>query len=275
MDMNIDGPPVAVGDMPALDMPALDVQRLRLPDLGAGSLDAWEKYRDSAIGFIEGMQHLPTWVNRHTMIAVTTMMLVAESYGFDTAPMEGFNAAAVKTEFGVPEEAEVVALLAIGRGAAPEKAYPGRFPLDTTTTRLSEMLAIAGGIAPNGADTAIVTGARDGKPFRKEVDIALSLRAELAQEVQNTPGLTLKPTVGSAPYWLYFPEQWDAKSPWHDIRVRQAANLALDRDTINQALTLGHSHITGSVMPENFASLPKDQLDSLVSYLVASTKGSK
>jgi arsenic resistance protein ArsH len=30
MDMNIDGPPVAVGDMPALDM-----QRLRLPDLGA------------------------------------------------------------------------------------------------------------------------------------------------------------------------------------------------------------------------------------------------
>src|SRR3954451_6862019 len=39
---------------------------------------------------------------------------------------------------------------------------------------------------------------------RKEVDIALSLRAELAQEVQNTPGLTLKPTVGSAPYWMYF-----------------------------------------------------------------------
>jgi cytochrome c oxidase subunit 2 len=29
------------------------------------------------------------------------------------------------------------------------------------------------------------------------------------------------------------------------------------------------------VMPENFASLPKDQLDSLVSFLVASSKGSK
>ena len=87
---------------------------------------------------------------------------------------------------------------------------------------------------------------------RGEIDIAYSVRAELAEELQRSPGLTLKPTVGSAPYWLYFPEQWDPKSPWNDIRVRQAANLALDRNTINQALTLGHSHITGSVMPENF-----------------------
>lgn len=48
---------------------------------------------------------------------------------------------------------------------------PGRFPLDTFSTRLSEMLAVAGGISPTGADTAIVTGTRDGKSFRKEVDI--------------------------------------------------------------------------------------------------------
>ena len=87
---------------------------------------------------------------------------------------------------------------------------------------------------------------------RGEIDIAYSVRAELAEELQRTPGLTLKPTVGSAPYFLYFPEQWDPKSPWSDVRVRQAANLALDRNTINQALTLGHSHITGSVIPENF-----------------------
>jgi polysaccharide export outer membrane protein len=48
---------------------------------------------------------------------------------------------------------------------------PGRFPLETFTTRLSEMLAIAGGISGSGADNAIVTGTRNGKPFRKEVDI--------------------------------------------------------------------------------------------------------
>lgn len=97
---------------------------------GAGSVDAWKQAKEGAIQFLTGMQEMDVWVNRHTMIAVTTMMLVAEAYGFDTAPMEGFNAAAVKTEFDIPEEAEVVALLAIGRGAPPEKAYPGRFPLD-------------------------------------------------------------------------------------------------------------------------------------------------
>jgi len=47
--------------------------------------------------------------------------------------------------------------------------------------------------------------------------------------------------VGSAPFWLYFPEQWDPKSPWHDQRVRQAVSLAIDRKTMNEALTLGHS----------------------------------
>lgn len=85
-----------------------------------------------------------------------------------------------------------------------------------------------------------------------EVDIAYSIRAELAEELQRTPGLTLRPTVGSAPYWLYFPEQWDAKSPWHDHRVRLATKYALDYNTINKALTLGYSHVSGSIIPENF-----------------------
>jgi len=70
------------------------------------------------------------WVNRHTMIAFTTMMYAAEAYGFDTAPMEGFDAAGVKLEFNIPDEAEVVALLAIGRAGEPDKVYPGRFPLE-------------------------------------------------------------------------------------------------------------------------------------------------
>src|SRR5919202_266297 len=97
---------------------------------GAGNPEAWEQAMQGALGFLTGMQHMPTWVNRHTMIAVTTMMLVAEAYGFDTSPMEGFDAAGVKREFNVPEEAEVVCLLAIGRGAEPDKPYTGRFPLD-------------------------------------------------------------------------------------------------------------------------------------------------
>ena len=87
---------------------------------------------------------------------------------------------------------------------------------------------------------------------RGEVDIAYSVRGELAQELRQTPGLTLKPTVIQSPFWLYFPEQWDPKSPWHDVRVRQAVRLALDLKTINQALTLGFSHVHGSMIPDNF-----------------------
>jgi peptide/nickel transport system substrate-binding protein len=85
-----------------------------------------------------------------------------------------------------------------------------------------------------------------------EVDIAYSIRGELAAELRQTPGLTLKPVVIQSPFWLYFPEQWDAKSPWHDVRVRQAARLALDLKTINQALTAGYSRIHGSLIPDNF-----------------------
>ncbi len=48
---------------------------------------------------------------------------------------------------------------------------PGRYPLETLNINVSEVLAIAGGIAPGGADVAIVTGTRDGKQFRKEINI--------------------------------------------------------------------------------------------------------
>ena len=96
---------------------------------GAGSPDTVEQYKQGALRFLSHMP-MDVWVNRHTMIAFTTLMYAAEVYGFDTAPMEGFDAAAVKREFNLPEEAEVVALLAIGRAHMPDKAYPGRFPLE-------------------------------------------------------------------------------------------------------------------------------------------------
>jgi peptide/nickel transport system substrate-binding protein len=87
---------------------------------------------------------------------------------------------------------------------------------------------------------------------RGEIDIAYSIRGELAEELQRTKGLSLKPVVIQASFWIYFPDQWDPKSPWHDQRVRLAASLAIDHKTINQALTLGHSKITGSIIPDNF-----------------------
>jgi peptide/nickel transport system substrate-binding protein len=87
---------------------------------------------------------------------------------------------------------------------------------------------------------------------RGEVDIVYSIRGELAEELQRTPGLTLKPTVIQAPQWVSMLDQWDPKSPWHDRRVRLAANLAIDRKAINQAITLGHSKLTFSIIPSTF-----------------------
>ena len=81
---------------------------------------------------------------------------------------------------------------------------------------------------------------------RGEVDIAYSIRGELAEELQRTPGLTLKPAVVQGVFNIYFADQWDPKSLWHDERVRRAASLAIDRDGINQALTLGYSLVTGN-----------------------------
>jgi peptide/nickel transport system substrate-binding protein len=87
---------------------------------------------------------------------------------------------------------------------------------------------------------------------RGEIDIAYSIRGELAEEVRKTPGLALKPVVLHAPNWLYFPEQWDPKSPWHDLRVRQAVNLAIDREGMNKALFLGYCKTTNSIVPYTF-----------------------
>src|SRR5881296_4483264 len=87
---------------------------------------------------------------------------------------------------------------------------------------------------------------------RGEIDIVYSIRGELAEELQKTPGLTLKPAVIQAPQWVNLLDQWDPKSPWHDRRVRLAANYAIDRKAINQAITLGHSTLTFSIIPDTF-----------------------
>jgi peptide/nickel transport system substrate-binding protein len=88
--------------------------------------------------------------------------------------------------------------------------------------------------------------------IRGEVDVVYSIRGELAEELQRTPGLTLKPTVIQATQWVGMLDQWDSKSPWHDRRVRLAANLAIDRGAINQAVTLGHSRLVWSIIPDSF-----------------------
>jgi peptide/nickel transport system substrate-binding protein len=87
---------------------------------------------------------------------------------------------------------------------------------------------------------------------RGEADIALSMSGPLAEEIRRTPGLTLKPVLVPAPFWLVLTEQQDPKSPWHDRRVRLAANLAINRQAISQAESLGFSRPTANIIPSTF-----------------------
>src|SRR6476620_4482293 len=80
---------------------------------------------------------------------------------------------------------------------------PGRFPLETTNTRVSDMLAAAGGVPPMGDDTLIVTGTRSGQPFRKVIDIpGLFLNSRGQDDILVQGGDTI--FVNKAPvYYIY------------------------------------------------------------------------
>jgi peptide/nickel transport system substrate-binding protein len=88
---------------------------------------------------------------------------------------------------------------------------------------------------------------------RGDADIAYALRGPLAEEMRRTPGLSLKAVAPTFTEWLTFTEQANPKSPWHDRRVRLAANLAIDRKTLNEAEYLGFGRISASIIPRDLA----------------------
>src|SRR5262245_8226498 len=82
-----------------------------------------------------------------------------------------------------------------------------------------------------------------------EADIAYLMIGIEAQTVKADPRLRLVKTIPPATWYVDFPEQWQPKSPWHDRRVRLAANLAIDKQAINEAERMGQSRLTGSIIP--------------------------
>ena len=82
---------------------------------------------------------------------------------------------------------------------------PGRFPLETLNTRVSDMLAAAGGTTALGDDVLIVTGQRNNKPFRKVIDIpALFLNDKSDNDIVLSGGDTLY--VNKAPVFYIYGE---------------------------------------------------------------------
>lgn len=107
---------------------------------GFGDEAQHNRTRNTVTGFLGGSPgnaaglgpSFDVWANRHTMIAFTTTMWAAETLGYDTAPMEGFEEDKVKALLKIPERVRVVALLAIGRRKGMDKKYGGRFDIART-----------------------------------------------------------------------------------------------------------------------------------------------
>ncbi len=80
---------------------------------------------------------------------------------------------------------------------------PGRYPLETTGMRLSEVLSLAGGIAPTGADDVVLVTTRNGKPLRLEIDLVdMFASGDLSKDPQMQAGDVVY--VNRAPqYYIY------------------------------------------------------------------------
>lgn len=67
-------------------------------------------------------------------------------------------------------------------------AKPGRYPIETVGAKVSEMIAVAGGVVPGGADVVTLVGTRNGRPIKLEIDIPSILQSgkgELDLTVEN------------------------------------------------------------------------------------------
>jgi len=69
---------------------------------------------------------------------------------------------------------------------------PGRYPLDSTTAQLTDVIALAGGVGPTGSDEVTIITKRSGKQEKIEVDMAeMFRRGDLTRNISLEPGDTI------------------------------------------------------------------------------------
>lgn len=80
---------------------------------------------------------------------------------------------------------------------------PGRYPIESPNTKVSEMIAAAGGIVEDGGEVVTLVGTRNGKPVRMDIDLPAIFQAgRLDLDVPVAGGDILY--VGRAPvYYIY------------------------------------------------------------------------
>jgi polysaccharide biosynthesis/export protein len=131
--------------------------------------------------------------------------------------------------FVVNPQVSILLTLAFGNlvSVLGEVNKPGRYPLDQAGGHLFGMLATAGGITATGGYVAIVTGLRNGKPFRRDIDfVKASLDGNSAEDIVLAGGDTVY--VNRQPVFYIYGE------------VQHAGQYRLERDmTVMQALAVG------------------------------------
>lgn len=155
---------------------------------------------------------------------------VVQLGGLPIAAAEKKVAAALK-DGGFVQKPQVNIVLAQMRGnqvaVLGQVNRPGRFPLETYTTRLTDMLAIAGGATGAGDDVVILSGVRDGQPFRKAIDIPALF---LSDKPESNPVL-----VGGDVIYVH-------RAPMFYIygEAQRSGSYRIERGmTVMQALALG------------------------------------
>lgn len=84
-------------------------------------------------------------------------------------------------------------------------ARPGRYPLDDTSSRLTDILALAGGIGPAGDDSVTVMVTRGGKLTKLDIDVVRMYRSgDLSSNIEVQNGDTI--FVQRAPLFYIYGE---------------------------------------------------------------------
>jgi peptide/nickel transport system substrate-binding protein len=98
---------------------------------------------------------------------------------------------------------------------------------------------------------------------RGEADIATLIQGVFYEDLKKTQGLRMLAPLSPVRWVAYLTAQWDPKSPWADPRVRMAASLAIDRQTLADVHMPGCAGVSsiamdGDPMAVDFPPYPYD-----------------
>jgi nitroreductase len=130
---NVEEASVVIGACADKDGWRTDTEEMIRMGLERGMTESYaEMARMSIRDYLGDNPNLASWLNRQVMVAVTTMMWVAEVMGYDTALTEGFEPEKISEALNLPLSYVPVVLLGIGHLKGPDKFDGGRFGMIRT-----------------------------------------------------------------------------------------------------------------------------------------------